>query len=210
MKKILIFSLSYYPNQVSGAEAAIKEITDRIAPSDIEFHLLTLRYNSALPKTEKIGNVLVHRIGLSAKNPKFEDLGKLPLDLNKPLYQFLAPLKAAWLHRKYKYDAVWAMMAHSAGVPAVIFKLSHPKIKYILTLQEGDPIDYIEKTMRPLWPLFSRAFTKADKVQVISTFLANWAKKRGVPNDKIEIIYDGANPRDLNESVSEQEVAELK
>lgn len=210
MKKILIFSLAYYPNNVSGAEAAIKEITDRISPTEFEFHLITLRYNSLLPKTEKIGNVLVHRIGLTRSNPSFEDLGKMPLDLNKPLYQFLAASKASQLHTKYKYDAIWAMMAHSAGVPAAIFKLTHPKVKYFLTLQEGDPTDYIEKTMKPLWPLFTRAFTKADKIQAISTFLADWAKKRGVSNDKIELIHNGANPRDLKESVSEQEINELK
>lgn len=210
MKKILIFSLAYYPNQVSGAEAAIKEITDRISPSDIEFHLVTLRYNSEIPKTEKIGNVLVHRIGLSKKNPSFQDLGKLPLDLNKPLYQFLAALKANRLHRKYKYDAIWAMMAHSAGVPAAIFKLSHPRVKYFLTLQEGDPIDYIEKTMKPLWPLFTRAFTKADKVQAISSFLASWAKKRGVKDSKIEVIHNGANPKDSAESFTEAEINNLK
>jgi len=210
MKKILIFSLAYYPNNVSGAEAAIKEITDRVSPDHIEFHMVTLRYNSALPKIEKIGNVLVHRIGLTKNNPGFEDLGKMPLDLNKPLYQFLAPLKACQLHKKYKYDAIWAMMAHSAGVPAAIFKMACPKIGYVLTLQEGDPTDYIEKTMKPLWPLFTRAFTKADKVQAISTFLANWAKKRGVADNKIEIIHNGANPRDLAEAVSEEEISKLK
>ena len=210
MKKILIFSLAYYPNQVSGAEAAIKEITDRLGPDEFEFHMVTLRYNSEIPKTEKINNVLVHRIGLSKKNPSFQDLGKLPLDLNKPLYQFLAALEAHKLHRKYKYDAVWAMMAHSAGVPAAIFKLSHPKIKYFLTLQEGDPIEYIEKTMKPLWPLFTRAFTKADKVQAISSFLANWAKKRGVKDSQIEIIHNGANPKDLAESFTEAEINDLK
>jgi glycosyltransferase involved in cell wall biosynthesis len=210
MKHILIFSLAYYPNQIGGAESSIKDITDRIDQNDIEFHMVTLRYNSELKKTEKVGNVLVHRIGITRKNPSFQDLGKMPLDLNKPLFQFLAAGKACKLHRQYKYDAIWAMMAHPTGVPAVIFKLTHPKVKYFLTLQEGDPIDYIEKTMRPLWPLFTRAFTKADKVQVISTFLANWAKKRGVPDDKIELIYDGANPRDLNEVISEQEINDLK
>lgn len=210
MKKILIFSLAYYPNQTSGAEAAIKEITDRLDQTEFEFHMVTLRYNSELSKTEKIGNILVHRIGLSKKNPSFEDLGKMPLDLNKPLYQLLAPITASQLHKKYKYNAVWAMMAHSAGVPAVIFKMTHHKVKYFLTLQEGDPIEYIEKTMRPLWPLFTRAFTKADKVQAISTFLADWAKKRNVPTNKIELIHNGANPRDLTESASENEIAELK
>ncbi len=210
MKKILIFSLIYYPNNVSGAEAAIKEITDRIRPSDIEFHMVTLRCDSKLSKVEKIGNVLIHRIGITAKNPTVEDLGKLPLDLNKPLYQFLAPLKAFFLYRKYKYDAVWSMMAHSAGVPGAIFKIIHPKVKYILTLQEGDPIEYIEKVMRPLWPLFKRAFTKADIIQSISAYLANWARKRDVKEERIKIIHNGANPKNLNPEYSQEKVDELK
>ena len=208
MKKILIFSLTYYPNQTSGAEAAIKEITDRL--NDIEFHMVTLRYNSALPKKEKIGNVLVHRIGLTKNKPAFQDLGKLPLDLNKPLYQLMAPLKGLALHHQYKYDAIWSMMAHSTGVPAAIFKLFQPKIGYVLTLQEGDPPEYIEKVMRPLWPLFTRAFILADKVQAISTYLADWAKRRGVDESKIELIHNGANPLDLADAVPEMEVTELK
>jgi glycosyltransferase involved in cell wall biosynthesis len=208
MKKVLVFSLTYYPNQTSGAEAAIKEITDRLP--DIEFHLVTLRYNSALPKVEKIGNVLVHRIGITAKDPTYQDLGKLPLDLNKPLFQFLAPLKALSLHRKYRYDAIWSMMAHSTGVPAAIFKMFQPKVGYVLTLQEGDPAEYIEKVMKPLWPLFTRAFAKADVVQAISTYLADWAKRRGVPEERIELIANGANPRDLADSVPEAELDELR
>ena len=36
-KKALIFSLSYLPHLVGGAEIAVKEITDRISSNDIEF-----------------------------------------------------------------------------------------------------------------------------------------------------------------------------
>jgi len=68
-KKILIFSLAYYPKHVGGAEVALKEITDRIDPAHIEFHMVTNRFDSTLPKTEKVGNVLVHRIGITTKNP---------------------------------------------------------------------------------------------------------------------------------------------
>jgi hypothetical protein len=60
-RKILIFSLAYFPH-VGGAEVAIKEITDRIAPDDIEFHMLTLQLGNE-PAEEKLGNVSVHRIG---------------------------------------------------------------------------------------------------------------------------------------------------
>ncbi|OGY93816.1 MAG: hypothetical protein A2406_00445 [Candidatus Komeilibacteria bacterium RIFOXYC1_FULL_37_11] len=208
MKKILIFSLSYYPHNVSGAEAAIKEITDRT--HDIEFHMVTLRYNSYLPKTEKIGNILIHRIGLTTQNPSFKDLGKLPLDLNKPLYQLLTPLKAWRLHKKYKYDALWSMMAHSTGVPTTIFNIFYPQIKYALTLQEGDPIAKIEKTMRPLWPLFTKAFSQATVVQTISAYLADWAKKRGVKPKNIVLIYNGANPQDFKNDTPAEELNRLK
>ena len=62
-QRILIFSLAYFPKHVGGAEVAIKEITDRITPEDIEFHLITLRFDSTLPKESREGNVHVYRIG---------------------------------------------------------------------------------------------------------------------------------------------------
>jgi len=179
MKRILVFSLAYYPRHYGGAEVAIKEITDRIDPSDIEFHLVVLRFDSTLPKVEKIGNVLVHRIGFARPNPTMADLRKFPLHYNKYFFQFAAAFKGLSLHRRYHYDALWALMAHSCGVPAAIFKLFKPRIPFILTLQEGDPPEYIERLMRPLWPLFSRAFTSADMMQTISTFLGKWGRRRG-------------------------------
>ncbi|MDZ4226112.1 MAG: hypothetical protein U1C66_01320, partial [Patescibacteria group bacterium] len=97
MKKILIFSLAYYPRHVSGAEAAIKEITDRI--SDIEFHLITLRFEPADSKKEKIGNVLVYRVGGGSY------VGKI-------FFPLLAALKARSLHGMHHFDALWAMMTY--------------------------------------------------------------------------------------------------
>lgn len=208
MKRILIFSLTYYPRAVGGAEVAIREITDRINSKDIEFHMVCLRFDSTLPTIEKVGNVLVHRIGFSNINPTTEDLKKFPLYLNKFFFQFTAALKAMSLHRKYHYDGIWAMMAHSTGVPAAIFKMCNPKVGYALTLQEGDPIPYIEKTVRPLWPLFTRAFTHADVVQVISSFLGDWARARGF-NGPLEFIPNGAS-LPAPDNYSKAEVKDLK
>ncbi len=191
-KKVLIFSLAYYPKYVGGAELAIKEITDRIDNSEIEFDMVTLRFDSTLPKVEKIGNVLVRRIGFTRPNPSIEDLSTYPLRLNKHLFQFLAAWKALSLHRAHHYDAVWAMMAHSSGIPAVIFKLLRPRVPYILTLQEGDRLEKIERMMLPLWPLFTRVFTRADVVQVISTFLGKWARRRGFTG-RLEVIPNGVD-----------------
>lgn len=209
MKKILIFSLVYYPNDIGGAETAIKDITDRIDSKDIEFHMVTLRFNSNLPKIEKVGNVLVHRIGFSRLNPQFEDLKKFPLHLNKFFFQFTGALKAFQLHRKYKYDGIWAMMAHSCGVPAAIFKLIHPEVGYVLTLQEGDPIKHIERSVRPLWPLFTRAFTKADVIQPISTFLGKWARDRKFTGP-LEIIPNGFSAEYFSQKHSPEQLNALK
>ncbi len=179
MKKVLVFSLAYFPRFVGGAEVAIKEITDRI--SDIEFHMVTLRLDGSLSAEEKIGNIVVHRVGFGSTSI-----------VNKFSFQFLAAWKASVLNRKYHYDAVWAVMAHSTGVPAALFKLFHSRVPYVLTLQEGDPLGEIERKMLPLWPLFSRAFKKADIVQVISAFLGDWARRRGFKGP-IEIIPNGVD-----------------
>lgn len=189
-KKILIFSLAYYPSFVGGAEVAIKEIIDRLSPEEFEFHIVTLRFDSNLAKMEKIGNTVVHRIGFARPSPTMGDLKRFPLFLNKYWYQFMAARKAGALHRQYRFDGVWAMMAHSTGVPAALFKLCHPRVPYLLVLQEGDPLDYIEKLARPVWPFFKRAFTSADFVVGESTFLGEWARRRGFTGP-LEIIPNG-------------------
>lgn len=207
MKKILIFSLAYFPKHVGGAEVAIKEITDRIP--DIEFHMVTNRFDSTLPKEEKIGNVIVHRIGITTANPSMGDLKRWPLNLNKLLFQFSAAWHALLLYRKHRFDATWAMMAHSCGVPATLFKMAYPRVPFILTLQEGDPIEYIEKKMRPLWPLFARAFTKADTVQAISNFLGRWARARGF-SGRLEIVPNAVNTAHFSQEYPQAAIDAVK
>lgn len=209
VKKVLIFSLAYFPKHVGGAEIAIQKITDRINPDDIEFHMVTNRYDSTLPRTEKIGNVLVHRIGFTRENPQSADLKKFPLHLNKYLYQFLAPLNALALHRRNRYDAIWAMMAHSCGVPAALFKIAHPNIPYLLTLQEGDPPEHVENMMRPVWPLFKRAFTKADVVQAISVFLGAWARRRGFKG-MLEVVPNAVEAKHFGQTYPDPVINEIK
>ena len=210
MKRILIFSLDYLPGTISGAEAAIQEITDRINPEDYEFHMVTLYYDSTVPRVGKIGNVLVHRVGLFGKpNATLEARRRFPLHYNKHYFQCAAAFKALFLNYKYRYDGVWAVMAHGTGVPTALFKFVHPSMPYALTLQEGDPPEYIERIMRPAWFWFKRAFTKATVIQPISEFLANWARHMGYTGD-IELIRNGANPESIKPTFSQSEVEELK
>ncbi len=209
LKKVLIFSLAYVPKHVGGAEVAIREITDRIDFTEIEFHMVCLRFDSTLPKEERIGNVFVHRIGPTRPSPSMADLKKFPLHYNKYIFQFQAAWKALSLHRTHRFNAIWAIMAHSCGVPAAIFKLFHPRVPYVLTLQEGDPLEHIERLMRPLWPLFSRAFTSADVIQAISTFLGRWARRRGFKGH-LEIVPNAVNTKHFSQEHSPAELDALR
>ncbi len=202
-KRILIFSLNYYPRFIGGAEVALKEITDRINPSDIEFHLIALRFDSDLPKEEKIGNIFVHRIGMTRKAPTVADLQKFPLKFAKYWYQFGAASEAKILHKQYHFDGTWAMMAHSCAVPAGLFKKNFPKVKYLLTLQEGDPPEYIERLARPVWPWFKRGFTSADVLQPISHFLLAWGRRMGFKGTA-EIIPNAVNTKHFSYPISPQ------
>ncbi|MCF7815451.1 MAG: glycosyltransferase family 4 protein [Candidatus Pacebacteria bacterium] len=209
MKKILIFSLDYLPGTISGAEAAIQEITGRIDPREIEFHMVTLYYDSTVPRVGKIGNVLIHRVGIFGKrNASLEERRKFPLHYNKHYFQIIAGVKAFFLHRKYHYDGAWAMMAHGTAVPVSIFNIL-TRVPYALTLQEGDPPEYIERTMKPLWPFFKRGFMNATVVQAISEFLASWARKMGHAKP-IEIIRNGANPESIEPTFKQDSVEKLK
>ncbi len=173
-KRILIFSLVYYPRHIGGAEVAIKEITDRLPADEYEFDMVTLHLDRDLPAYEKIGNVNIHRVGCG-----------------KYFFTVRAAKKAAKLHREKKYDAVWSMMANYAGFAALFFKLRHPKMPFILSLQEGDPIDYIKKRVRFVYPLFKKIFIKADIIQTISNYLANFAREMGGKN--IVVVPNGVD-----------------
>jgi glycosyltransferase involved in cell wall biosynthesis len=194
-KRILIFSTTYHPF-VGGAEIAIKEITDRI--DDIDFDMVTLRFDKRLPKFERVGNINIYRIGFATDSPTMSDLVKFPLKINKLLFPFLVWWKATDLHAEKQYDGIWAMMAAFAGFGAVFFKFTHPKVPYLLTLQEGDPIKQIKKKVHFVYPLFKKIFTKADMIQVISNYLGDWAKDMGGKN--VVVVPNGV---DLEEFRSE-------
>ena len=179
-KRVLIFSLAYVPF-VGGAELAVKEITDRI--KDIDFDLVTLRFDRKLPEFERVGNVNVYRINSS-----------------KLLFSFLAFLKGVRLNRKQKYSVIWSIMANRTGFAALFFKFWHPKVRYLLTLQEGDSLSYPQKRMGFLKiflrPIFWKIFIKADYIQAISNYLADWAGKMGA-RAPIEVVPNGVDTEKL-------------
>jgi len=177
MKKILIFSLAYYPH-VGGAEVAIKEVTDRI--KDFEWHIITLRFGDE-PHEEKIGNVYVHRTGSGSSY------------FSKIIFVLQAVKRAIVLHREHHFGAMWAMMSYML-LPIVILRMEGISLPYVLTLQEGDTYEHMFSRLRiiPFLPLLSAGFRKATVVQTISTYLGKWARRRGF-SGPLEIIPNGVD-----------------
>ncbi len=182
---------------------ALKEITDRI--SEMEFEMITARMDRKLPSREKIGNILVYRVGFG-----FSGLDKF----------LLAPLgffKALSLNKRKNYDAIWSMMASQASVAAACFKKACKGKKLVLTLQEGDEEEHLKRyvlninilyrvLIRP-WHML--VFKRADIVTAISADL----KERAVKNKigcQIQIIPNGVDVEEFSKNFTEQELNELK
>lgn len=204
-KKILIFSLVYLPNFVGGAEIAVKEITDRITPDEVTFDMITLRTERL--KEETIGNIRIHRIGPYMGGR--DVVSRLLLAVYKYKYPFLACIRAIRLHRKNNFDAVWSIMANYAGFAGLFFKIFNKRIKFILTLQEGDPILYIKRRVSFLYPLFKMIFKKADIIQAISNYLADFARAMGYTKE-VYVIPNGVDLDIFSKEVSLSELTVIK
>jgi glycosyltransferase involved in cell wall biosynthesis len=192
-KKVLIFALTYYPKFVGGDGVAVKEITDRINSDQFEFDMVTLRLDSTLPKQEKIGNINIHRVGISKDNPTPEELVKFPMYLAKIFFPITAFFKALSLHKKRKYDLFWGMMIYS-GFPIVFLNFFYRKVPILLTLQDGDPVEVIRDRLRIkiVFPIFKRIFKIPNHVQAISKYLENFARELGYKGES-SVVPNGVD-----------------
>ncbi len=189
MRKALIFCLAYYPHLVGGAEVAVKEITDRLG-NDFEFDMVTLYAGKS--RFERIGNVNVYRVG-----PHINIMGTTVPKISYPIkfcYIATAFLKALLLHRKRSYDFTWSVMASFNGFANLFFKWVHPKVPFLLTLQEGDTPEHIKKatTLSVLYWLYKQIFKKADYVQAISRYLISYSKDMGA-NCPSSVVPNGVD-----------------
>lgn len=182
--KIGIFSLAYMPF-VGGAEVAIKEITRRL-PYD--FTCFTYKFFSDLKDKEIIGNIEIARVGKGRKRSR-NYYGQF---FGKIVYIFSAWRAAERAHKIKPFHVIWAIMASYAGMAALLFKLRHPEIPLLLTLQEGDSEAHILKKVNIFYPLWRLLFKKADYIQVISNYLADFARRHGA-RCPVEVVPNGVN-----------------
>jgi glycosyltransferase involved in cell wall biosynthesis len=212
MKRVLIFSLTYHPF-VGGAEVAIKEITDRLNPSEYQFDMITLRFDSKLPEVERVGNVTVYRIGSTTENPRVSDRNLPPaLKRAKIFFPFTSYLKARTLHREHAYDMTWAMMANYAAFGALMFKYTHASVPYYLELQDGNSLSQMktrQPILRALWFLYRRLYLKADLIKAISTFIEKLTREIGYQGI-VEVIPNAVDTEKFSAPVSGERLWELK
>lgn len=193
-KKILIFSTAYEPF-VGGAEVAVREITNGLG--DFEFHMLTAKMDRKLSSVEKIGNIHVHRVGVG-----------VPL-LDKLLLASLGHRYAMKMHKKYSYDAAWSIMASYGGFACQKFS-KKTGVPYLLTLQEGDPIEFIMKRVRFVKGWFKKIFTQAVGLQAISTYLMTWGESMGFDGKVKEVVPNGVDVTQFTQSHGEKAVTVLR
>jgi len=197
-KRIGVFSLAYIP-LVGGAELAIKEITDRLPVGELEFKCFTHKFEKNWRAEELVGNVGVVRVGKgspSTSSGQKSDYGFL----QKFLYVWRAWRAAERAHKEKPFDMIWAMMAAYGGLAALLFKLRHPNIPMLLTLQEGDSEEHILRRVGFFYPLWKLIFKKADYIQTISNYLADFARRHGA-RAPIEVVPNGTNTGIMKQEV---------
>ncbi len=194
--RVAVFSLAHHPFE-GGAEIAAKEIMRRLP---YEFAVFTRRFGDYAPAAEKLGNIETIRIGNGSKNLYGDQLGKF-------FYIFRAWRAAEARHRKEPFTRIWAIMAAYGGASALLFKLRHPQIPFLLTLQEGDSEAHILRRVGILYPLWKMIFKKADYIQAISSYLADFARRHGA-GCPIEVVPNGVNVQGIRNQ--ELEIRELK
>ena len=193
-KTILIFSTAYVPF-VGGAEVAMKEITDRI--DEYNFVMVTAQMDKKLPKKEQIGNITVHRIGVG-----------IPV-VDKVYLALCGHIKGVALHKKHNFSCVWSLMASYCGFSARRFK-KKTNVPFLLTLQEGDPIDYILHKVRFVKKQFKEIFSLADGLQAISTYLFDWGKDMGFVGNVAEVVPNGVDVARFTKKYTDEELVAVR
>ena len=164
MKKIIVFTTSYFP-YIGGVEVAIREIASRLTGS-FDFVIITARRDKKLPKSENFPEGLVRRIGFGSFFDKW-------------LLIFFGPV----LTKKYikKGETIlWGMDISQGSFSASILKFFHQDIPFVLTVQYGESKKYLKKGRGGLigWS-FRFMLNQADRVTVISNYLAELTKTYG-------------------------------
>lgn len=130
---IALFTLAYAPFE-GGAEIAAREIISRLNGQN--FTIFTYKFNRDWLSFEKNDNYGIVRVGLGKpvktnKSGTQKYYGRI---WDKIYFIYKAWQEAEKIHRRKRFEVIWALMASYGGVAALLFKLNHPNIPFKLFL----------------------------------------------------------------------------
>lgn len=206
---IALFTLAYAPFE-GGAEIAAREIISRL--KGLNFTIFTYKFNRDWLSVEKNDNFNIVRVGFgrSIKNKKSGTKKYYGRIWNKISYIYKAWQEAENIHKHKRFEVIWALMASYGGVAALLFKINHPSVPLLLTLQEGDSEKHLILGKFGMVGLFGKKIIqKADFIQSISKYLADFAVKRG-SICPIEIVPNGVDIDLFETKYNETEIKLLR
>ena len=178
IKRVLVFSTDDHLHPAGGAEQAFGNIAERMP--DIEFDLICAKLRKGVSGFEKVKNVHIHRMGFGV--PKIDGI----------ILALFGQYCAYKLMKKHSYDFIWSIMASYGAFSAVRVK-KKTGLPFLLTLQEGDALEYIYGKVKHVRRSFNEIFEHADAVQAISTFLLSWGKEMGYKGNLGRVIPNGVH-----------------
>ena len=174
---VLVFSTAYLPF-IGGAEVALAEIMKRSI--GLRFLVITSWLSRDVPRYESQGNIDICRIGFGASSDK----------LLLPIFGAVVGFRTI---RRERVAALWGMMVSQGTLAGYFLKIFFPRMRFVVTLQEGDSNEHLERGRFGLIGFFwRRVMRKADAVTAISKHLALSAKSAGFTKD-VSLIPNGVD-----------------
>ncbi len=182
---VAVFSLAFTPFE-GGAEIAAREVLTRL--KGLNFTIFTYKFDKEWLSKERGDNFEIVRLGKGSRGGK--RYGRI---FDKISYIFSAWRSAEEAHKRKRFEVAWAIMASYGAAAALLFKLNHPRVPLLLTIQEGDSEKHLVFGKFGLVGLLGKmAIKKADHIHVISNYLKDFAKKRGA-HCSISVIPNGVD-----------------
>ena len=189
LNRILLFTTAFRPF-IGGSELAIEEIAKRLP--DVHFDIITPRYTRRLPRIEEGGNARVYRVGWGLLSDKF-------------FFSLTGFLLARQLIRANPYNIIHAYQASYGAGAAWLLKIFNPKLKFVLTLQEGKNLKRQGFGVNFFRKLIIR---KADVITAISQYLKDYAGKIN-KKAKLFLIPNGVDIESFSRDFSYGELSLL-
>ena len=190
--RVLVFSTDDHLHPAGGAEQAFGNISERMP--DVEFDLICAKLRKGATGYEQVKNVHIHRMGFGV--PKLDGI----------ILALFGHFCAYKLMKKNRYDLIWSVMATYGAFSAVRVK-KKTGLPFLLTLQEGDSLEYIYERVKYVRRSFNEIFQVADAIQAISTFLSNWGTEMGFRGKQNSVIPNGVALDAFTQKFGDAEIA---